>query len=181
MLTQVVQPALVEIGEAWHKGEITIAAEHYASQYCMQHLMGMLAAAAHPTRPETIVAACAPGETHQIGLLMMVVMLRWRGWNVIYLGADLNLDDLGKALAPVHPRILLFTATLVETARRLEKLSSGLNDFPEPKPHVIVGGRAFENFRLPDNIPVTYLNQSASANVAEIERMMIQHTLNTRK
>jgi MerR family transcriptional regulator, light-induced transcriptional regulator len=36
-----------------------------------------------------IVAACAPGEMHQIGLLMLVVMLRWRGWDVKYLGPDL--------------------------------------------------------------------------------------------
>lgn len=86
VLMEVVTPALVRTGELWHKGKMPIATEHYASQFCMQHLRGMLAASASPAHPGLILAACAPGETHQIGLLILVVMLRWRGWNVKYLG-----------------------------------------------------------------------------------------------
>ena len=36
----------------------------------------------------TAVLACAPGEQHEIGLLMLAVLLRADGWQVAYLGAD---------------------------------------------------------------------------------------------
>ncbi len=38
VLMEVVQPTLVTLGEAWHRGELPIAVEHYATQFCMQHL-----------------------------------------------------------------------------------------------------------------------------------------------
>ena len=37
--------------------------------------------------------ACAPGEQHDIGLLMLAVMLRADGWRVEFLGADTPVDD----------------------------------------------------------------------------------------
>ena len=46
---EVIEPALVELGEAWHAGELPIAVEHFAAQLCVQPLTGMLAAAQAPT------------------------------------------------------------------------------------------------------------------------------------
>lgn len=176
VLTEVIQPMLVAIGEAWHRGELPIAVEHYATQFCLQHLMGMLAASAPPTRPGVIVAACAPGELHQIGLLMLVVMLRWRGWDVKYLGQDLKLEGMAEALSPLKPRLLLFTATRAEAAHNLLGLPEALARFPEPKPWVVLGGQAFESLRLPESVPAIYLNASPSETVRLIERLMQEHT-----
>ena len=39
------------------------------------------------------VLACAPGEQHEIGLLMLAVLLRADGWQVAYLGADTPVLD----------------------------------------------------------------------------------------
>ena len=41
-----------------------------------------------------MLAACAPGERHEIGLLILVLLLRRRGVQAEYLGADLPLADL---------------------------------------------------------------------------------------
>ena len=113
----------------------------------------MLSASAPPTRPGVIVAACAPGETHQIGLLMLVVMLRWRGWDLKYLGPDLLLDRLDEALGPIRPCLLMFTANRAETASSLQVLPQILERFPYPKPLVVVGGQAFLSYRLPEGRP----------------------------
>jgi MerR family transcriptional regulator, light-induced transcriptional regulator len=56
VLMQVVQPTLVTLGEAWHRGELPIAVEHYATQFCMQHLMSMIAAAAPPSHPGVLLS-----------------------------------------------------------------------------------------------------------------------------
>ncbi len=172
VLIEIVQPALVEIGEAWHRGELPIATEHYATQYIMQHLMSMLAASTPAVQPGVIVAACAPGEMHQIGILMLVVMLRWRGWDVKYLGPDLKLDRLEDALRPIHPRMLLFTATRVEAAQEMLRLPEILQRFPEPHPLVVLGGQGFENWLLPGQIPAIYIQARPSETVEKIEALL---------
>jgi MerR family transcriptional regulator, light-induced transcriptional regulator len=176
VLMDVVTPALVQIGDMWHQGKLPIAVEHYATQFCMQHLMSMLAASAPPAREGLIVAACAPGETHQIGLLILVVMLRWRGWNVKYLGPDLKLERMEEALGPMKPNILMFTANRVETAKQLDPLPAILARFPPPRPLIVVGGQAFDSMRLPDSIPAIYIQASPVETVKTIEKLMLDHT-----
>jgi MerR family transcriptional regulator, light-induced transcriptional regulator len=174
VLMEVIGPTLVTLGDAWHRGQLPIAVEHYATQFCMQHLMSMLAAAAPPSRPGMIVAACAPGEMHQIGLLMLAVMLRWRGWDVKYLGPDLPLDRLEEALRPMRPQILMFSANRPESALRLSILPEILEQFPTPHPLVILGGQAFQQMKLPDNVPAVYLNLPPTEIVLRIEEYMLR-------
>ena len=180
VLMEVTTPALIRIGELWHEGTMPIATEHFASQFCMQHLMSMIAGSATPTQPGSIVAACAPGETHQIGMLMLVVMLRWRGWDVKYLGPDLKLDGLGEALAPLHPTAIMFTATRVESAERLAGLADILEHFSEPKPLILLGGSAFSGMRLPESVPAIYIQLSPVETVKSIEHLLIQQTRSRR-
>jgi MerR family transcriptional regulator, light-induced transcriptional regulator len=172
VLLQVIQPAMIEVGDAWHRGELAVAVEHYATQFCLQHLMSMLAAAAPPSHPGAIIAACAPGEMHQIGLLMLVIILRWRGWNVKYLGPDLPLTQLEEVLRPVKPQVLMFSANLVENAEHLTGLSEIMERF-DPHPLVVVGGQAFQHMRLPESVPAVYLNVSAMEAVHRIEDFMV--------
>ena len=174
VLLDIIQPTLVKLGEAWHRGELPITVEHFATQFCLQHLNSLISSSAQPNRQGVIVAACAPGETHEIGLLSLVVMLRWRGWDVKYLGPNLTLDRLAEALTPLHPKILLFTATLPENARNLNELSDLLKRFPHPHPLVILGGQAFEHTRLPASVPVVYLKSSPTSIVESIEKYMQQ-------
>jgi MerR family transcriptional regulator, light-induced transcriptional regulator len=171
-LVEVIQPTLVSLGDDWHRGEISIATEHFASNFFMQFLMAMLNTSAPPTRNGVIIAACAPGEMHQIGLLMLTVMLRWRGWNVKYFGCDLNLDKLGDTLIPLHPSLLLFSATLPTAVYSLSNLSEVLKKIPEPKPVIVLGGQAFMTERFSDSIPVVHVNGLLSHSIAEIEALM---------
>jgi methanogenic corrinoid protein MtbC1 len=172
VLTEIVQPSLVQIGEAWHRGEISIAAEHFATQFYMQNLLGMISASIPPLHRGKIVAACAPGEMHQIGLLMLVVMLRWRGWDVKYLGPDLSLERLAETLNTLRPRVLLFSATRPQAAEALERLPEVLRQLTEPLPILVVGGQAFAETRLPDSIPAVYLQGKPSEVIAAVEQMM---------
>ena len=175
VLEGLVQPTLVEIGELWHQGRMPIAVEHFATQFCMQHLMSMIASSSPPTRPETIVAACAPGEMHQIGMLMLVLMLRWRGWDVKYLGPDLRLERLEEALKPIRPRLLMFTATRLESARALEEdLAATLEGFEPPRPIVVVGGQGFEGYQPVQEFPAVRISNTPSRAVEMIEKLILE-------
>ncbi len=155
VLTDVLSPALVELGEGWHREEVPIAVEHFAVQFSLRQLNVLLSASAPPHRQGVIVAACAPHEQHEIGLLIVVSMLRWRGWDVRYLGPNLPLDQLQTAIAALRPRLLLFSASTPETAFNLATLPAVLAAWPGPRPRVVIGGHAvaavaeqFEDFAV---------------------------------
>lgn len=184
VLRQVVTPTLVEIGEAWHQGKLSIAIEHYATQFFLQHLMSMLTSTMPPNHNASIIAAGAPGEQHQIGLLMLVVMLRWRGWDIKYFGPNLSLDGLPEAVSPLQPKMFLFSATREENARELLKIGQILNKFPDPKPVFIFGGQGFQNIKIPADNPAIYIQASPEDTVAQIEEMLeglSSHSLNNHK
>jgi methanogenic corrinoid protein MtbC1 len=170
VLSEVVQPALVEIGERWQRGELPVAAEHFATQFCIQHLMSMSAAAAASWRPGLILAGCLPGETHEVGLLILVLMLRWRGWNVKYLGPDLSLERLDEVLLALTPQMILFGATRPENTRGVAQVVDLLGRFRHP-PQIIFGGQAFED-RDPAGLPGAVLKGMPGKIVLEIERRL---------
>ncbi|GGL71248.1 hypothetical protein GCM10010840_06710 [Deinococcus aerolatus] len=98
VMTGVMSPALVEIGERWARGEITIAHERGASHFLRSRLSALMDIAG-PEDTDTgwgplLVAACAPGEQHELGLMMQALALRRRGLRVAYLGANVPLGDL---------------------------------------------------------------------------------------
>jgi MerR family transcriptional regulator, light-induced transcriptional regulator len=172
VLSLVVTPTLVEIGEAWHSGNLPVAAEHYASQFFMQHLMSMLATTMPPTHHQVIFAAGAPGEEHQIGLLMLVVMMRWRGWDIKYLGPNIVLDRLPEALAPLNPRMLLFSATTPEKARELLKIETFLHQFSDPTPVLVFGGQGFREMLFPNSLKAIVLDGTPEDTVSRLEKLL---------
>jgi len=180
VLNQVVEPAMVHIGDSWHKGEITIAVEHFATQFCIQHLMSMLSASAQPTREGTIFAACAPGEFHQIGLLNLVVMLRWRGWDVKYFGQDLSLERLLDTLNVIKPDLILFSATRIESAKRLEQLPGIMEKYPFDQPEIIVGGLAYHDEKIRASAPGLVIMDAPSKSIEIIEKKIYSKVMHSR-
>jgi methanogenic corrinoid protein MtbC1 len=120
-------------------GELTVAQEHLASGAVRAALQRLLVDMRGNVRGLAVLA-CAPGERHEIGLLMLAVLLRADGWQVAYLGADVPVADAAGLAARVDADALCFSATLGETAAALERdlgSASGLGSTT-----VLVGGRA---------------------------------------
>jgi MerR family transcriptional regulator, light-induced transcriptional regulator len=137
-LTGVLAPALVEIGEQWAAGELTVAQEHLASSVVRSALQKLLADARASVRGVAVLA-CAPGERHEIGLMMLAVLLRSDGWQVAFLGADTPLDDAFALAATIGATALCFSAATPGSARDVRdaiaarKITGSLD--------VMVGGR----------------------------------------
>lgn len=170
VLHGMIRHAMITLGDEWHQGSLPIAVEHFASQFCLQWLRNLTAAVGAPTRAGVIVAGGAPGEQHELGLLMIVLMLRRRGWDVKYLGPNLMVARLAEALAHLKPRLLLFTASRVDSAAALAALPEALAAF-NPRPMVVVGGTGFAALGDPD-MPGTFIDGTPADMVLSIERMM---------
>ena len=154
----IVVPTLVEIGEAWHRNEIFISTEHYATAYLRGRLLSLLQA--YPNRPEApmIFVGCAPTERHEIGALIFAVMLRQTGYNVVYLGQDVPIHDIVLTARQTRPAMLCMSASSPQSAALMTDMQRQLNDGDPPHPLFGYGGRAFDNDpSLREAVPGYYL------------------------
>ena len=99
--TRLIVPLLHELGWRWQRGNQTgVAEEHFFSMFLRNKLGARLH---HTSRHQTgpcLLAACLPGEQHDIGLLLFaMVALDWN-YRIILLGAATPLPEI----APVCQR-----------------------------------------------------------------------------
>jgi MerR family transcriptional regulator, light-induced transcriptional regulator len=172
VLLEVVQPTLVEVGERWHRGEINVAVEHFATQFIRRKLAGMLNMFDGSGQRATIIVGCAPSELHDIGMLLSALFLARRGWHVLYLGPQVPLADLLDMVRSVKPNMVCLSATTTETARELIGVGLALNE-AFPHVHFGYGGRVFNlNPELQHTIPGTFLGHDARALVKSANELL---------
>src|SRR4051794_5968406 len=82
-LAEVLIPYLHDLGARWAAGEATVAQEHFASNLVRSRLVG-LAQDWGAGGSSTSVAACLPGEAHDLGLVMLGLLMARRGWQVTF-------------------------------------------------------------------------------------------------
>lgn len=111
----IIQPTLIDIGEMWHVGTASVAQEHFASQFLRRKLLALLNIYDVPEGRATIVAACAPGEQHDLGLLLLALFLVRRNYRVVFLGADVPSEALKQAVDQVRPEIVCISTATTAT------------------------------------------------------------------
>jgi MerR family transcriptional regulator, light-induced transcriptional regulator len=93
LYVQLLGPVLRQIGEEWASGTLGVDSEHRASAVALRLLgrIGPLGMRSGRRRRATIVLGGAPGDAHQLPGLMVADALRWEGFGVVDLGADVPL------------------------------------------------------------------------------------------
>jgi methanogenic corrinoid protein MtbC1 len=161
VLLDLAQPAMVEIGDRWHRGEINVAVEHFATQFVRRKLASLLAIFEGIGQRATIVIACAPGELNDLGALLSALFLVRRGWHVIYLGPQVPLTDLIETVGALRPDLVCLSASRLEAAIELISVARQLLE-AFPQLHFGYGGRVFNlNPELRHSVPGTFLGHDA--------------------
>lgn len=137
----IMQPVLVQVGEMWHAGTATVAQEHFSSQFLRRKLLALLNIYDIPEGRATVIAACAAGEHHDLGLLLLALFLVRRNYRVVFLGADVPSEALLHAVAQVHPEIVCISATTPTTADHAQLMANQVLSH-SPEPLVFIGGQA---------------------------------------
>jgi DNA-binding transcriptional MerR regulator len=169
---EVLRKGLSEIGDLWYTGESTVQQEHFASALAIRRLNALLVAAPPPTSKGKVLAACPPGEDHIFPLLLITLLLRMRGWEVIYLGANVPLNKLDIAIRSAKPDLVIATAQQLFTAASLLDVARSLQEAGES---LAYGGIIF-NFlpKLRDVIPGYFLGESLEGIVQSVERLIVE-------
>lgn len=105
----VLLPFLRREGDRWHRGDITVAQEHYASQLIRGRLGGLARGWAEGRGP-LVVVACPSGELHDIASMMFGIVLHHGGWRVLFLGADTPVQSIFPSVSP-PPDLVMLAAT----------------------------------------------------------------------
>ncbi len=171
----VIQVTLAQLGHDWALGKITVAHEHFASNYLRRKLIALVDSGPS-TRPGTIAIGAAPADMHEMGILLLSIFLRRRGWHVVYLGQAVPLEDLPKALPALNADLLVLAATVADSARILGGIHAWLDRLPATqRPAFAFGGPAFnEHPELIDTVPGTFLGETIQSGIETIERLMIE-------
>jgi methanogenic corrinoid protein MtbC1 len=170
---KLIQPTMVEVGEQWHQGKITVTAEHFATQFIRRKLSSIFNTYAISEGRGLIVVGCAPSEQHDMGALLLSVMLVRHGWQVVYLGSQVPLNDLLDTIQRLQPDMVCLSASTIETAIEIVDIGRVITQLPPPGPHFCYGGRAFNiNPALVQKVSGSFLGETAQEAVFTISEVL---------
>jgi methanogenic corrinoid protein MtbC1 len=166
-LEAVLQPLLQTIGDRWADGELSVAEEHLVSEAVRSRLGHLLADAGGGVRG-VVVLACAPGERHELGLMMTAIALRRDGWKIVYLGADTPLAAAVDLAERLSARVLGLSVATDDRAAALEQALR--REPPPPHVDVVIGGAAASRM-LATRLGATYAGPALAAAVDTLRRV----------
>lgn len=174
---QVLQPVLIDVGELWHTGKASVAQEHFTSQFIRRKLLALLNIYDVPDGRATVVAACAAGEQHDLGLLLLSLFLVRRNYKVVFLGADVPNAALQQAVAHVHPEIVCISAASQTTADHARQMAASVSA-QHPETLVFIGGQGTETLQNQRH-GVHVLNGNGIAAVEQIGTLLSTKRMRT--
>jgi diguanylate cyclase (GGDEF)-like protein len=137
----VIAPAMWRIGQLWELGEISVADEHLATALTHQVMAGVYGPSlGHKLKPGRILMAAVEGEQHALGLRMAADVVELAGYETIYLGADVPIDDLLQAVVARSPDLVGLSATMPDSIQALDRAIAEIQRV-DPKLIVLFGGQ----------------------------------------
>ena len=170
---QIIEPTMREIGERWMRNEMTVWQEHLSSNVIQQKLDAVIQSQpALPSSAPLLAAACAPAETHQLGLIIFVLLARRQGWRVTYLGQGMPLDDIVDLARVSKPNAIGVSVT---TVVGLAGLIPWLDAAKRPFAPLVFGGRMLNLLpTLREHLPGNYLGDSTLTAVHNLSTLRLR-------
>jgi DNA-binding transcriptional MerR regulator/methylmalonyl-CoA mutase cobalamin-binding subunit len=113
VIRDVLLPYLHNVGERWAEGHLTVAQEHFASNFLHARLLAMARGWDRGLGPRALLA-CAPAEQHTFGLISFGIALHRHGWRITYLGADTPIDMIADVATQTSPDLVVIYAATHE-------------------------------------------------------------------
>jgi DNA-binding transcriptional MerR regulator/methylmalonyl-CoA mutase cobalamin-binding subunit len=108
-------PSLVRLGEAWQRGTVTVAGEHFASAAVLRRLSQAFHELPHPpSEAPRVLVGLARGSRHELGVMAFAMVLRSRGVAVTYLGGDLPVESWVDTVHELRPDAVVLAVPTVE-------------------------------------------------------------------
>jgi methanogenic corrinoid protein MtbC1/transposase-like protein len=146
MMDQVVAPLMQQVGDAWRQGTLRIVHEHMASAVVRTFLGQITQKQTQDATAPTVVVTTPPGQVHEIGAMMVAATATSEGWRVVYLGANLPIEEIAAAVLHSNARALALSIVYPVDDTRLHDELRRLSNLLPPHVTVFAGGRAIEQY-----------------------------------
>ncbi|MBK1812071.1 helix-turn-helix domain-containing protein [Clostridium sp. YIM B02505] len=141
------EKALKEVGSLWESGKIDVWQEHFISEVTLDVMREVKAREKRKKyKSHSVIGVTAGPEQHNIGLKMVLDMLEMEGWNTVYLGSNVPVGSLIKAIVTEKPSLVAISVTMeyhIESAKFM--IQAIKQEFKDSAPKIIIGGGAFKN------------------------------------
>lgn len=150
---------LYQMGDDWENGIISVAQEHFASQFVINRFAQFLRVLPVNDSLPKVLAFCPEGEDHHIGLMLFSLFLRKKGNEVIYLGPNTPFDGL---LDVINKKQLSIISISITNPTLLESVEKWIQACTKRNTNLkfIIGGKGAHGGRHMDLQSVSYLSDS---------------------
>jgi DNA-binding transcriptional MerR regulator len=141
---ELLTPLLVELGDRWQTGEGSVAEEHFFAFYLRNTLGARFHHRPRDTSGHRLLAACLPGEHHEIGLLLFGLAAHQAGFQLVLLGSDMPLENLAATIATSDCEAVILAGSIEPAPGVMEERLPRLTQ--ATRVPVFVGGLTSVNF-----------------------------------
>ncbi len=145
IVEKIIVPIMHDVGERWHRGELSIGQEHLTSEV-LGNLARDLLRLVQPSEPlGTVLLACFPDETHVLPLYVVGFYFAQWGFRSIVLGARTPPDELAHAIASTSPSAIALSMTMTIDGVEADSIIEAYADACGALPWVVGGQGAKEH------------------------------------
>jgi len=139
-ITQIIFPYMERIGVLWLTNHINPAQEHIVTNIIRQKLIvGIEGVNTSLKVNKTILLFLPEGEYHELGMLFMYYLLKSRGVSVIYLGANVPINDVEYVVKLKNPNYIYSHLTSIGQKFNFDKFLANITKRFANTPVVISG------------------------------------------
>ncbi len=106
--------------------------------------------------------------------MMLTLLLRARGWDVLDLGVNVPAGRIPGAVATFRPHLAVLSAARAESARGLVSAASAILENESRPPVIAFGGEAFSGVQPANGVPGPVLPEGLEAKMEMIDRLVAE-------
>lgn len=145
-ISNLIFPFLNKVGILWMTNHVRVSQEHLVSNIVRQKLIrGIEDIKVDDNNSKPIVLFLPDGEYHELGLLYVQYLLKVKGKNTIYLGADVPIEELAYVCNTKQPEVLYTHLTSLPARFNFEKFLSIIKQNINNTP-IVISGRVTHDY-----------------------------------
>jgi MerR family transcriptional regulator, light-induced transcriptional regulator len=162
------------IAGASNSDEPSVEVEHFASNFLRRQTLRLLEGLP-PALGRPLLVGCGPDEQHDLGALLVAVLLRARGHRVVYLGARVPGPVMERAAAALEPAGVVVGLTMPDSLEQAVRWTTGNRRWTRWAPVAWWGGPAAARApelagRLPGEVLTGHVGDAVAAIDAVLTR-----------
>jgi MerR family transcriptional regulator, light-induced transcriptional regulator len=146
-----------------------VEVEHFASNVLRRQILGLIDGLP-PAIGRPVLVGCGPDEQHELGALLLTLLLRARGHRVVYLGARVPGPAMERAATALDPAGVVVSLTMLESLDRAVAWTRDSRRWSRPPPTPWWGGPAVASAPdLAQHLPGELLDGNLEQGAATID------------